>query len=318
MRKTVTITAEALDGSGVTASVDITIKRIVQPENVTLDQKFSADNGYYCAINERTLKLEYTTLPEEATNSLIEWTTSDENIATVKDGIVTFNTTGDFGDVTITATCPETGNSSSIRLNLAAGLFRETFHNPDHYSWYNSSQSGNGTASSHEWHDGYVTITTYTVNETTQRGDIKCWEAHTWLHAGNYPILAFRMDDVREIGEGITTRNINVDCSGKSQSGKEYKALGNGNNKWKHLYELSDGSYVFIYDLSTQSFGTGGLMPKDEVVNFTTFQVKYADMKKVDHQIKYNLYWVQTFKSMDDLHAYIAGEGLEYEVMKSR
>lgn len=313
LKNPVTITATAIDGSGISGQVQLYTRQIVQPERVSIDNSF---DGMDCAINEQSITLKYTTYPEDCTTSLIEWSSSDETIATVKDGVVTFNQSGYFGQVDITATCPATGREATVTLNLAAGFFRETFHNKNHYSWYNSKQSGNGTESSHVWHDGHITITTYTVNETTQRGDIKCWEKHTWLHAGNYPILAFRMDDVAEMGEGITVRNINVDAVGKSASGKEYKAIANGNNKWRNLYECSDGSYVFIYDLSKQACGTGGLMPTNEYVDFTTFQVKYADIKNVNHQISYNLYWVQTFKTMADLEQYIKGEGLTFTVIK--
>ena len=313
LKNPVTITATAIDGSGVSGQIELSTRQVVQPQLVNIDDKFHKMD---CAINEQTLTLTYTTYPEDCTTSLIEWTSSDETIATVKDGVVTFNQSGYFGQVDITATCPSTGSKETITLNLAAGLFRETFHNKNHYSIYNAKQSGNGTNSSHVWHDGHIAITTYTVNETTQRGDFKCWEKHTWLHAGNYPILAFRMDDVAEMGEGITVRNINVDAVGKSASGKEYKAIANGNNKWRNLYECSDGSRVFIYDLSKQSCGTGGLMPTSEYVDFTTFQVKYADIKNVNHQISYNLYWVQTFKSMADLEKYIKSEGLTFTVLK--
>lgn len=311
----VTITATALDGSGVSASVAITVKKIVQPQSITLDQAYAAPD-YLCAINEKQLTLPYKVVPEDCTLSLIEWSSSDESIATVSNGVVTFNQSGNFGDVTIKARCPETGNESSVKLNLAAGLIRETYHNPNQYSWYNAKQSGNGTASSHVWHDGYITITTYTQNATNQRADIKCWDAHTWFHAGNYPIFAFRMDDVKDLGHGITSRNINIDAVGKSASGADYKAIANGNNKYLHDYKCSDGSHVFIYDLSEQACGTGGLMPTNETVDFTTLQIKHADMKTVDHQFDYNFYWVQTFKSMDDLDAYVKGEGLTWEVIK--
>ncbi len=316
VRNPITITATAIDGSGITAKQELVVRQIIQPQNVVIDPAYDVKNGYACAINEHSLTLKYTTTPEDCTESLIEWTSSDESIATVENGVVTFNKSGYFGQVTITATCPDTGKSSSTTLDLAAGLHRETFHNQNDYTWYNAKQSGSGTSSSHEWHNGYITITTYTVNETTQRGDIKCWEPHVWLHAGNYPILAFRLDDVTTIGEGISVRNINVDAVGKSASGKEYKAIANGNNKWKNLYECSDGSRVLIYDLSTQACGTGGLMPTNEVVDFKTFQVKYADIKNVNHQVNYNLYWVQTFKTIADVQKYIKSEGLTYEVLK--
>ncbi len=314
--KTVTITAKAMDGSGVSASIDVTIMRKVQPQDITLDQTYSADNGYAFALNEQGTQLSYTTVPAESTKSLIEWSSSNETIATVEGGYVSFK---GFGEVTITATCPETGNKSSIKLNIPAGLLRETFHNKDHYSVYNAKQSGNGTSSSHEWHDGYITITTYKQNATNQRADIRWWDTPATLHAGNYPIIAIKLDDVKDLykADGVTSRNLNFDVVGKSESGADFKALGNGNNKYTGDLKCSDGSHVFIYDLSTLTFGTGCLALTNESISFNTFQLKYADIKTIDHQITYNLYWFQTFKSVNDVKKYVTDvDGLTYEVIK--
>lgn len=310
----VKVTATALDGSQVVGEKTIQVRKVVPPEDITLDQVYSADNGYMCALNEQTLNLKYTTIPAECTTSQLVWSSSDESVATVADGIVTFK---GFGVVDITATAPATGKSSSIKLNIPAGLIRETFHNKDHYSVYNAKQSGNGTSSSHEWHDGYITITTYSQNATAQRADIKWWDTPLTLHAGNYPIIAIKVDDVKEIGEGITSRNLNFDVVGKSESGKDFKALGNGNNKYTGDYKCSDGSHVFVYDLSTLAFGTGGIAPTNEMITFSTFQLKYADMKTVDHQVKYNLYWMQSFKTAADVESYIKNvDGLTFEKKK--
>lgn len=313
LQETVTVTATALDGSNVSASKQILVKKLVQPQEVTLDQKFSADNGYFCALNEQSLNLDYTTVPAQSTTSLLQWTSSDDKIATVENGKVIFK---NFGEVTITATCPETGKSSSVKLNIPCGLIRETYHNPDHYSFYNAKQSGNGTSSSHEWHDGYITVTTYKQNATNQRADIKCWEPKVFLHAGNYPIIAIKVDDVKDMGYGISSRNLNFDVVGKSESGKDFKALGSGNNKYSSDYKCSDGSHVFIYDLAKVSFGTGGIAPTNESIEFSVFQLKYADMKTIDHQIQYNIYWFQTFKNLDEVGKYIESEGLTYDVIK--
>ncbi len=314
--KAVTITARTLDGSSVESSIDIVVKRIVQPQSVTVDQTVSAENGYAFALNEQGTVLSFTTVPADATMSQLQWTSSDETIATVEGGNVSFK---GFGEVTITATCPESLHSSSVKLNIPCGLLRETFHNASHYSIYNASQSGNGTSSSHEWHDGCLTITTYTVNATTQRADLKWWDTPAVIHAGNYPVIAIKVDDVKELyrSEGVTQRNINFDVVGTSESGADYKALGNGNNKYSGDLKCSDGSHVFIYDLSTVSFGTGGLAPTTESISFRTFQLKYADIKTIDRQITYNLYWLQTFKSVDDVKKYVQEvDGLSYEVIK--
>lgn len=311
----VTITATTLDGSAVVGSKEITVNRKIQPTEVTIDQNYSLDNGYMCAIGEKVLNLGYTTVPEDCTKSLIEWTSSDETIATVANGVVTFNQKGVFGSVTITAVCPETGNSSSIQLHLAEGLVRELFHDKNNYGWYNAKQSGNGTESSHVWSYGKVTVTTYTHNATTQRGDFRCWNPKTWLHAGNYPIFAIRMDDLRDM-EGVTARNITLDASGTCDGNKYSGGLDGNNNKWLHDYKCSDGSHVFIYDLQSQKWATGELLPTGSVAEFTTLQFKYADIKTLDHQVDYNVYWVQTFKNMDDLKKYIESEGLTYDVIK--
>lgn len=312
----VTITASALDGSQVVATKDITVRQIVTPEEVTIGQEYAVDNGYLCAISEKTLQLNYTTVPANCTASLITWETSNDQIATVNGGVVTFNQNGTFGDVTITATCPATGNSSSVALRLEEGLVRELYHDENNYNWYDAKQTGNGTSTSHTWSYGKLTINTYTQNATNQRADFKCWSAKTWLHAGKYPIFAVRMDDVKDLYEGVTGRNITLDASGTC-NGASYKGgLDGNNNKWLHDYKCSDGSHVFIYDLSTQKWATGGTLPTSSVATFTAMQFKYADMKTLTRQVSYNVYWVQTFKSIDDLQQYIESEGLTYEVIK--
>ena len=274
-RKSVTITATSIDGAHISASKEITIIKSVPPESVELNQDYSVERGCVWAITDKTVKLKYTTIPTESTTSLIEWSSSDESIATVNNGIVTFNQKGIFGNVTITALCP-----------------------------------------AHEWHDGYLTITTYTQSVgSKQRGDFKCWSPKTWLHAGKYPIFAVRMEDVadKHKEEGVTERNIILDASGTCNGNSFSGALGGGNNKYKYNYKCSDGSHVFIYDLSSQGWATGGQLPTNSIAEFTTLQFKYADIAKIDHQIQYNVYWVQTFKNIEELDSYLDSEGLTYE-----
>lgn len=321
----VTVTATSLDGAQVIGTKEIVVKEIIQPQSMTIDQKHSVENGYYCAINEKTLKLEVTTVPADATQSLIQWTSSDESIATIKNGVVTFNNLYEtdninnpvplFGDVTLTGTCPETNQSASIKINIAEGLMRELYHNQSHYTWYNAAQSGNETSSSHVWSYGKVTVTTYKQNATAQRGDFKCWSPRTYLHAGNYPIIAIRMDDVID-REDVSSRNITLDASGSCNGVAHSGGLNGNNNKWLHDYKCSDGSHVFIYDMATQGWANGGKLSTSAIATFPTLQFKYADIKNVTEQINYNVYWVQTFKSIDDVKTYIATEGLTYDIIK--
>lgn len=308
------ITATAMDGSNVYGNFNVTVKQIVPPETVTIDQTYSAENNYLFAIADKKIELTFSTYPEECTLSLIEWKSSDETIATVENGVVTFNQNGIFGDVTITATCPETGNSSEIKLHLEEGLIRELFKDENNITWSDAKQSGNGTSTSTEWHDGYVTVTTYKADATKRRADFKCWEPKTWLHAGKYPIIAIRMDDLKDV-EGVTGRNITLDSSGSCNGTKFSGGLNGNNNKWLHDYKCSDGTHVFIYDLTAQGFATGGKLPTTAVAEFTTFQFKYADIVSTE-ELKYDVHWVQTFKTIEDVQEYIESEGLTYDVIK--
>ena len=294
----VTITATALDGSGIQGQRTFNIRQIVQPEKVTIDPLL--DNTTW-AFNEKSVTLTYTTVPAECTTSLIQWTSSDPAVATVDNGVVTF--TG-FGNVTITATCPATGQSSSVKFDIPAGLIRETYHNPDYYSFYDAGQSGNGTATSHEWHDGYVTITTYTQTVgSQQRADLKWHNLPLYMHVGNYPLIAVKMDDVND--KGATSRSLKMDTKEVGvSSGTNYGNYFGSNDQYAHDWKCSDGSHVFIFDYSTTD------LPTTETLEFTLYQLKYADMKGLPDPIKFNVYWLQSFKTLDDIKAYIQSEGL--------
>ena len=304
----VKVIATALDGSGVVGEKSVNVKKIVAPESVAIDQAFSAANGYECALNEQTLNLAFTTVPAECTTSLLKWTSSDESIATVDAGVVSFK---GFGKVTITAATPD-GKTSSIELNIPCGLVRETFRNESHYSLRPAN-----SALKYTWGDSFLAVTTAASNATTQRADLKWYDLPLTLHAGNYPVLAIKMEDAKDLGIGVTSRNINVDVVGKSESGKDFKALGGGNNKWSNELKCADGSRVFIYDLSKVAFKTGGLAPTNESISFSIFQFKYADIKTIDHSFDYKVYWMQTFKSVADVENYVKKvDGIAYEVIK--
>ncbi|GAF05073.1 Ig-like domain-containing protein [Saccharicrinis fermentans] len=304
---TVTITATALDeGSAVSASIDVQIVQIVEPQSITIDQTYSSDN-YEWAIGDKTYSIAYDIEPSNATKSLVEWTSSDETIATVSKGVVTFNQDGVFGEVTITATCPETGNTSTVTIFLAEGLIRELFHNIDDITWnITSSQALQGASSI--WSYEKLDVSTY--GSSKQRADFSKQDSYVWLHAGNYPIVAIKMNDVLDYDD-VTGRNINVDSN--TDDGSYKGSLGGGNNKWLMRYKCDDGSYVFIYDLTQQSFSTGGLLPTDASVKFKTFQWKYADMVVTPiQQLTYSVYWVQTFKTLTDIKSHLTSEGITW------
>lgn len=314
--KEVTTTADIAFKAGIIKKVNFSYN----PE-IVIGQEYSSASGYECALNEQSLSLSVT-VPDGFDASAVVWESSDEDVATVDGGTVTYK---GFGTATITASLPGV-RSGSIDLSIPCGLIRETFHNSAHYCAYDAEQSGNSTSTSHEWNDGYLEITTYlqsnTAGEEQQRADIKWYCTPLYFHAGNYPVIAVKMDDVQELYSSlgtITQRRINLDARMTDGSSVEYSGnLGGDNNKYLGDLKCSDGSHVFIYNLATQKFKNAtSTVPTDGTLTVKTFQFKYADIKVAASQLTYKLYWIQSFKTVEDVKAYVTKvDGLTYEVKK--
>ncbi len=310
IQASVTITATSLDGSQVYGTKELVVNQMVQPEEVTIDQAYSVDNGYYCAIADKALTLIYTTVPAQCTTSLIEWTSDNEEIATVENGVITFNQAGVFGDVTITASCPATGNSSSIKLNLAAGLIRELFHNEDNVTW-----SADPSHCSSEW--GYGTFTLIS-KATSGKRRLDFMAQNVYFHAGNYPFLALRLQYAGDM-ENVSGKSFKLDASGGTCNGQSFSGeLGGGSEKWDQTWKCSDGSRIVIYDLSTQAW-KGFVLPATDVAKVNKLTFKYADIvlkQETGEQLRSAIYWIQTFKTLEEVATYIQSEGLTYEVVE--
>lgn len=93
-----TITATANDGSGVSAFIGIIVKTPV--ESITLDPAAKT------VLEGESFTIAATVAPDNATDKTIKWSSSDESVATVKDGVVT---TLKAGSVVITATAADPG-----------------------------------------------------------------------------------------------------------------------------------------------------------------------------------------------------------------
>ena len=297
----VTITATALDAENpATETFDIYIDEIIMPLGIRLDNAPSTDDIF--SVSDQTFKVEFTTNPASCTLSQIDWTSSDETVATVENGVVTFKK---YGTVRISAICPEDGEagdgfakSAEFTLNIPAGYYNDVFADGANLLW---DRANNGQ----------------TV--TWKEGDFK--RTQTTYISKDFPILCFRFDDFVDMGiAGISKRNINLDTSGNSEDGTKFSGnFGGSNNKWKTKYLCSDGSAIFIYDLDTQTFATGGAFPDGTVGTFSTFQIKYADIETAPDasSLMYRFFWFKTFASEADLNAFLtewsAETGIKYE-----
>ena len=98
------ITATTTDGSNLSASCTVVAKPLLA-SSVTLDKQNVE------VVRGETVSLTATVAPEDADNKTLVWTSSDETVATVKDGVVT---TLKVGEAVITATTTDGSNLSAI------------------------------------------------------------------------------------------------------------------------------------------------------------------------------------------------------------
>jgi len=190
------------------------------------------------------------------------------------------------------------GQSAKINVDLSSseGGEEETEDGEGKYTAdLENDWSAATSGATYTFGDGYASIVT-AASGAKFRGDVKYTGSEgVVLHAGNYPYLAIRMTL-----EG-DSRNVTID--GKSSDGSSYKgALGGGSNKKKYAETLSDDSVVWVYDLSSQKWGSTSVLPTTEAVTFTTFQIKYADIV-ADSAPTWKLYDVQTFATLDAVNS---------------
>lgn len=306
-----TIMAEALDESGVTASHEIYIDQIIQPLGIRITStpaaRYSIDEGG-CTIT-------FETYPTVSTSSQISWSSSDPTVASVNRGVVTFL---GVGSTTITATCAESdetlpegfARTVSVTINVPAGYYNEHFRSATTPWALNSSHVSSGAKAERLYNEAtdeyYWLFTPYLNASNVGRGDIQHSGSPVFLESGNYPVLCFRIDDVNDYA-GKYARNINIDTSGTVGDLKYSGWIGGNNNKWKTKYKCSDGSAILIYDLSTQNFQNGGALAPGQVGQFTTFQIKYADIKTPEkaEDAQYRFFWFMTFGSLDEMETYL-------------
>lgn len=138
--------------------------------------------------------------------------------------------------------------------------------------------------------DKTLKVTFTTMDNGKLRGDIKR-NAELVLHAGNYPILAFK-------GTFPEAANLQLACS--------LGTLGTGSNKFKKL-----GNAVIYYDLSATPFVSKEIQNYISRTEATVIPVglslKVADVTSTEDS--YTISWVKTFRSVDELKAYLKSEG---------
>ena len=112
------IYATATDGSGCSDYLTVTVSNTVPVTSVTLNRSsLSIEKG-------SVVSLSATVCPDNATNKNLNWTSSNNNVATVTNGVVTAVATG---STTITATAKDgSGKSASCTVTVTGDILVES------------------------------------------------------------------------------------------------------------------------------------------------------------------------------------------------
>ena len=303
--RTVTITAVSLDRGGYEESFELKIIPIIYIDEITFGTQEDLLPG-------ESMKLNFTTSPENATVASLTWTSSDPNVVEVSDqGVVTAK---NYGEVTIMA-ATTMGQEFSTTVKVPYGLMKYSFET-SLSPWY--LKQSDGFTSSVDFKDGGAVVS---MNPNPSRGN-SCradlvltangsYKDKVYLNVGVYRDLAIKM--IRPYGGNKLQGNVKLD----TQYGAYKENEGSGNNKYQILdgEETPGSPEVYYYDLQIENaVGNGTNKPfhtfsqtKEEEIR--TFQFVMADFKEANgSNTEYTVYWVRTFKTLDDLKAFVEQE----------
>lgn len=280
----VTITAAATDGSEVKGSWTRHIFRMVDVDDLSI-----APLAEELCLDRGSVDLDVTYYPLGSTSGSVEWTSSNEEVAVVERGSV--RPVG-FGTCTITGTT-KSGKSSSVDVTVTSGL--RIWDAANRWkSWLPGSNA------SFEYTENYIRVKMSEMSANGPwRGDIlltKSADAPAWFDFGKYPIIAFRANipqNGRNTLDAVSLDGVN--CGGPQSN--------EGRFEQNKPIALSDGSKLYYYNISSKYSTTAP-------TGFSLFQIKVADIPAADVPTSktYNLYWVRTFKSVDEMKAFAEAE----------
>ncbi len=169
------------------------------------------------------------------------------------------------------------------------GKLDDSFANEDVAEW--KVLSGNG--------EGAFEDSAYNVTLTSS-GAARVSRSWSFpFHAGNYPILAFRMNRA----DGVTM------------------ALYSGSNSWGNGYDMFDGKIgddVYYYNLTSGSFQTSKGVAKTEfatdAITSVPLQLRFAGPADSSVAMK----WVATFKDISSLQKYVEEEWMGVDSLKEQ
>ena len=275
---TANISVSSQDGSQLTATAVVTVKEVIPIDKITLSEP-----GYDMMIGDKTL-INCLLEPIDASVGLLSWSTTNDRVATVDaDGLVT---AVGAGEAEIIAQDPLSGLSASIAVKVVGeGVVSLSLSYVRNQDELKALGWGFGqTPASVNFDAEGMTVNMSLQSNSKYRADLKMAsnDHPVVLNIGTYRYLAFRMDVP---GNGSLKLDTNKGDYGNNPTGV-----------------LAEDSQVIYYDLQAKPYFPTDA-PSDKL---TTFQLKIADVTVQPYS--YKVYWVRTFKTLEDLKVYVEKE----------
>ena len=269
---TANISVSSQDGSQLTATAVVTVKEVIPIDKITLSEP-----GYDMMIGDKTL-INCLLEPIDASVGLLSWSTTNDRVATVDaDGLVT---AVGAGEAEIIAQDPLSGLSASIAVKVVGeGVVSLSLSYVRNQDELKALGWGFGqTPASVNFDAEGMTVNMSLQSNSKYRADLKMAsnDRPVVLNIGAYRYLAFRMDVP---GNG----SLKLDTNNPTGV-------------------LAEDSQVIYYDLQAKPYFPTDA-PSDKL---TTFQLKIADVTVQPYS--YKVYWVRTFKTLEDLKVYVEKE----------
>lgn len=299
----VVITAVSQDRGGYKESFNLHIKPIIPIEKI----EFGVQEEL--VIGERAT-LNFTTTPANATIASLKWKSDNEDAVTVNEqGVVTAE---NYGEAIITATTIG-GVTYTTKVLVPYGLMKYSF-DAILTPWYLRQADGYTSSASFGEGGALVKMVPNPAKGNACRADLVLTlngsnKDKVYLNVGVYQYMAIKM--IRPYGANKLQGNIKLDTN----YGSYMENNGSGNNKYTILdgEETHGAVDVYYYDLQ-QVFGNVTNKPEHyfsttEPEEAKTLQLVMADFKETNGcNTEYTVYWVRTFKTVDDLKAFVERE----------
>lgn len=310
---TAKITVTSLDGGNAVGEFTFTIKPSIAIEGITfVNTEKLQDLAYGQELNLVSYcKLE----PEDATFGLITWSSSNENVATVKEnGVLSISKTTGSGDaIQLTASTPN-GINVTLDINVTAGRFFYSFENDILPCQLNAGHRGSYTS------DGTKTrIQLGDQNNGNWRQDFQvvnsAYNPKLYLTPQTHKYFAYK--SLRPYKEGMNIKGsgvIKYDLGAGGAAGN-YK---NTSNPYS-VFNVESGKIedkanekfgepnIYVIDLSVNDAIKGApiIVNSSGIAEMTLFSIWVPDVKDDGTTKWYDMYWMGTFKSEEELAEFI-------------